>query len=122
MAVNDQIGIPTSNVLQRLLTRLGTLTASPWAVLIVASYIGVWWIVERETFDFHAIATIATWLMTLLIQRAEHRDAQAVHAKLDELLHAQKNASNDMALIDDLEPEDIEAHRNHARSPNPKKN
>jgi low affinity Fe/Cu permease len=26
--------------------------------------------------------------MTLLIQRATHRDTQAIHAKLNELLHA----------------------------------
>jgi low affinity Fe/Cu permease len=30
--------------------------------------------------------------MTLLIQRAEHRDTQALQAKLDELLHAHRRA------------------------------
>jgi low affinity Fe/Cu permease len=33
-----------------------------------------------------AVATLSTWFMTLVIQRAENRDTQALHAKLDELL------------------------------------
>ena len=57
------------------------------------------------------MATLATWCMTLLIQRAEHRDTQAIHAKLDELLHAQRNARDALAEIDKEEPEDIERYR-----------
>ena len=49
--------------------------------------------------------------MTLLIQRAEHRDTQAIHAKLDELLHAQKGARDAVARIDEQEPEEIERLR-----------
>jgi low affinity Fe/Cu permease len=30
-----------------------------------------------------AVATLMVWVMTLLIQRSEHRDTQAIHAKLD---------------------------------------
>jgi low affinity Fe/Cu permease len=36
--------------------------------------------------DWHAIATLATVLMTFFIQRAAHRDIQALHAKIDVLL------------------------------------
>jgi low affinity Fe/Cu permease len=36
--------------------------------------------------------TLATWAMTLLIQRTEHRDTQAIHAKLDELLRSEHRA------------------------------
>ena len=49
--------------------------------------------------------------MTLIIQRAEHRDTQAIHAKLDELLKAQKGASDSLARIDREEPEEIERFR-----------
>lgn len=49
--------------------------------------------------------------MTLFIQRAEHRDTQAIHAKLDELLHSQSSANDALTKLDDEEPEDIEAHR-----------
>ena len=40
-----------------------------------------------------------------------HRDTQAIHAKLDELLKAQPNASEKLARIDEKEPEEIETYR-----------
>ena len=58
---------------------------------------------------------MATWFMTLLIQRAEYRDTQAIQAKLDELLHAQVQASNRLTHIDEEELEDFERHRHEAR-------
>jgi len=51
----------------------------------------------------------------LLIQRAEHRDTHAIHAKLDELIHAQKNARDAIANIDLQEPEDIMRYRERAQ-------
>ena len=54
--------------------------------------------------------------MTLLIQRAEHRDTQALQAKIDELLHAHSQANNALTKIDEKEPEDIERHRAKARA------
>ena len=44
------------------------------------------------------------------------RDTQAVHAKLDELLHAAKAARNAITRIDEQEPEDIERHRQDHRA------
>jgi len=38
-------------------------------------------------------------------------DTQAVHAKLDELLHAQAAARNEITRMDEEEPEDIERRR-----------
>jgi low affinity Fe/Cu permease len=103
------------DLLRRGLTQLGTLAANPLAFLIVLIYGTLWFLFEREKFDWHGIATLATWFMTLLIQRAEHRDTQAIQAKLDELIHAQSRASNSITRIDDEEPEDIERHRKQAR-------
>jgi hypothetical protein len=59
------------------LTHIGMLVAHPAAFVIVGAYVVVWYVVERETLDLHGIATIATWVMTLFIQRAAHRDTQA---------------------------------------------
>jgi low affinity Fe/Cu permease len=42
--------------------------------------------------------------MTLVIQRAEHRDTQAIQAKLDELLRANSDARTELTRIDDEEP------------------
>jgi len=58
-------------------------------------------------------------VMTLFIQRAEHRDTQAIHAKLDELLRAEGRSRNELALIDDQEPEAIVEHRNAERRNDP---
>lgn len=93
------------------LTKLGTLSANPIAFVIVVIYAALWIFIQPETFDWHAFATLATWLMTLLIQRSEHRDTQAIHAKLDELLRTSKRARTSLAKIDEQEPEDIEEHR-----------
>ena len=45
--------------------------------------------------------------MTLFIQRATHRDTQAIQAKLDELLRVHGEASNALMQIDEREPEEI---------------
>src|SRR3954471_520772 len=55
------------------------------------------------------------WAMTLVIQRAEHRDTQAIHAKLDEILHALGDARNEITRMDEEEPEEIERRREHMR-------
>jgi low affinity Fe/Cu permease len=100
---------------RRALTQLGVLTGHPLAFLIVFAYAAAWFVFEPATFDWHGIATIVVWIMTLFIQRAENRDTQSIQAKLDELLHAHSMASNAMTRIDDEQPEDIERHRTQAR-------
>jgi low affinity Fe/Cu permease len=52
--------------------------------------------------------------MTLFIQRAEHRDTQAIHAKLDELLRAHGDADEHLAKLDREEPEEIKRQRDRA--------
>jgi low affinity Fe/Cu permease len=74
-----------------------------------------WMAFSYQTFEWHAVATIATWIMTLFIQRAEHRDTQAIHAKLDELLRAEGRARTELSRLDDEEPETIEQHRTQER-------
>jgi low affinity Fe/Cu permease len=96
---------------RELLTRFGTWSAHPLAFVIVAVYASTWVVVSPETFGWHGVATVATWMMTLVIQRAEHRDTQAIHAKLDELLRAENRARNELTELDKQEPEEIETHR-----------
>jgi low affinity Fe/Cu permease len=98
-------------LVRRLLTLLGTIAASPWAFTTVAIYALLWLIFDPNSFNWHGIATLATWCMTLFIQRREHRDTQAIHAKLDELLKTQPDASQRLTRIDEQEPEEIKRHR-----------
>ena len=97
------------------LTRLGVYTANPLAFLVLIVYAALWIVFKPETFEWHAVATLATWGMTLVIQRAEHRDTQAIHAKLDEILHALGDARNEITRMDEKEPEEIERRREHMR-------
>jgi low affinity Fe/Cu permease len=93
----------------RWLTQFGVYTATPWAFLIVVGYGLAWW--HFGNLDISGFATLAVWTMTLFIQRAQHRDTQAIHAKLDELLRTQGDARNELTTLDDDEPEDIERFR-----------
>ena len=79
--------------------------------MILGGYTVAWLVFERETLDWHGAATLVTWAMTLFIQRAEHRDTQALQAKLDELIKANDRARNEIAGMDDKEPEEIERMR-----------
>ena len=96
-------------------TTAGNLTSHPAAFLIVMLYGVFWFIFEPKTFDWHAIATLIVWTMTLFIQRADRRDTLAVHAKLDELLKATREARTELASIDEREPETIEKIRDRER-------
>ncbi len=97
--------------MRHFLTWLGSASAHPAALLIVVIYAIGWIIFDRQSFDWHGFATLATWTMTLFIQRSEHRDTQAIHAKLDELLRVEDEARNELTKIDAREPEEIEKHR-----------
>jgi len=97
------------------LTKIGEWTARPSAFVIVVVYAIFWLVFDRHSFNWHGAATLATWIMTLFIQRAEHRDTQALQAKLDELLRVHGDARSELTRLDDREPEEIERHREQAR-------
>jgi low affinity Fe/Cu permease len=104
-----------SHIVRRQLTRFGVLTTHPGAFAIVLIYAGLWFVFQCETFDRHAVATLATWMMTLFITRSGHRDTQAIEAKLDELLRVHGDACNELIELDNREPEEIEEHRQRER-------
>jgi low affinity Fe/Cu permease len=103
------------DTVRRALTQLGVFAAHPLAFVAVTTYGVLWFIFDRQSIGWHGLAVLATWCMTLLIQRAEHRDTQAIHAKLDELLQAQASARRELVHIDDEEPEEIERLRANAQ-------
>ena len=99
------------------LTRLGVLTAHPAAFVVLIGYVGIWLALSPKSFDWQSVATVGTWIMTLFIQRAEHRDTLAIHAKLDELLRVEGRARSELTQLDDEEPETIAQHRLGERRP-----
>ena len=101
---------------RRALTQLGVLAAHPAAFLMVAAYGLLWFVFDGESLGWHGLAVLATWCMTLLIQRAEHRDTQAIHAKLDELLRAVDGARKDLGRVDEEDVEEVEEERERAHA------
>lgn len=109
---------------ERLLARLsrhatdwsGTSTAFWLAVSLV-----VLWVASGPFFGFsdtwqlviNTSTTIVTFLMVFLIQRAQNKDAQAVHLKLNELVAAVKGASNRLINVEGLTEEEIRALRTY---------
>jgi low affinity Fe/Cu permease len=90
---------------------VGQATGHPAAFAVVVLYAALWLVFDRTHFDFNAVATLAVWIMTLLIQRANRRDTLALHAKLDELLRVDTQARSELTRLDEKEPEEIEVHR-----------
>ena len=52
--------------------------------------------------------TIVTFLMVFLIQQSQNKDSVALHLKLNELLAAQRTASNRMIGIETLDEQDLQ--------------
>ena len=101
-----------TSYIRTLLTHLGVLTSRPGVFFVIAVYAALWLVFSPETLEWHSIATLATWMMTVFIQRAAHRDTQAIHAKLDHLLDKIEPADGNLAELDRMQPEDIEKFRN----------
>jgi low affinity Fe/Cu permease len=100
----------------RWLTRIGIATSHPLALAAVVVFVVLWLMFDRRSFDWQAAATVATLFMTVFIQRAERRDTQAIHAKLDELLRAEGQARSELTTLDEREPEEIIEHRDEERA------
>jgi low affinity Fe/Cu permease len=87
---------------------------SSWA-FIVAVVIVVLWAASGPLFGFsdtwqlviNTGTTVITFLMVFLIQNAQNRDAKAFHLKLDELIHAVKEARNELIDVEDLNDEEL---------------
>lgn len=100
------------------LTQAGVFTSRPAAFAIFVVY-GLLWITIGDGLKWHSLAVLATWGMTLLIQRAEHRDTQALHAKLDELLKVHGDAQDELMNVDDKDAEEVEREREMVRHDSP---
>jgi low affinity Fe/Cu permease len=92
-------------------THAGQAAGHPAAFIVVVVYAVAWLAFDRATFDWNAVATLAVFVMTLFIQRANRRDNLALHAKLDELLRVDHAARSELTQLDEEEPEVIERHR-----------
>lgn len=71
-----------------------------------------------ETWDLvvNTGTTVVTFLMVFLIQASQNHDSRVLHLKLDELLRAVGAARTDMARLDDMTEDELDAlRRRYAR-------
>ena len=93
---------------------VSTVAGSPNA-FVIAIVIVLVWATTGPLFNFsdtwqlfiNTGTTILTFLMVFLIQNTQNRDSHAAQLKLDELIHAIKEARNDLIDIEDTTDAEI---------------
>ena len=94
----------------------GTSQAFVFAVLII-----IVWGITGPLFNYsdtwqlviNTGTTIVTFLMVFLIQRAQNKDALAIHLQLNEIVAALEGASNRLIDVEDLSEPEIDALRQY---------
>jgi low affinity Fe/Cu permease len=94
----------------------GSSLAFGLAVLLIAL-----WACSRPLFDtfdtwqlvINTATTIVTFLMVFLIQRAQNKDSQAIHLKLNELVAAVRGASNRLINAEHLSEQELQVLHQH---------
>src|SRR5688500_19144540 len=103
-----------SRLLERLSHQATKATGTSYAFLIALATIAIW-AITGPLFGFsntwqlviNTGTTIVTFLMVFLIQRAQNKDAIAIHLKLNEIVAAMEGASNRLIDVEDLSEAEI---------------
>lgn len=111
-----------ANLLERLSYEATRATGTSSAFLLALAVILIWGI-TGPIFHFsntwqlviNTGTTIVTFLMVFLIQRAQNKDAVAIHLKLNEIVAAMEGASNRLIDVEDLSEAEIAALRKYYR-------
>jgi low affinity Fe/Cu permease len=94
--------------------RSSVMLGSAWSFVGAVLVILVW-LLTGPMFHFsdtwqliiNTATTIITFLMVVLIQNTQNRDAKAVHLKLDELIRAVQGARNQLVDLENLSDEEL---------------
>ena len=109
-----------ANLLERFSHQATQATGTSYAFLLAVAAIVIWGI-TGPLFHFsntwqlviNTGTTIVTFLMVFLIQRAQNKDAVAIHLKLNEIVAAMEGASNRLIDVEDLSEAEIAALRSY---------
>lgn len=100
------------NIFSKYVTKA---TGSPYAFLIAAITVIVWAMLGpvfgfSDTWQLviNTSTTIITFLMVFVIQQSQNKDTMAIQLKLNELIASQKEASNRLIDIEDLNEDELE--------------
>ena len=115
---NNNLGLLLEKFSYQATKATGTSLAFILAVLVVLV-----WLITGPLFHYsdtwqlviNTGTTIVTFLMVFLIQRAQNKDALAIHLKLNEIVAAMQGASNRLIDVEDLSEGEIEALRKYYR-------
>ncbi len=105
----------TKTFFDRLATYATKKSGSP-AVFVIACSIILIWLITGPIFKFsdtwqlviNTFTSIVTFLMVFIIQQTQNKDTMALQLKINELIAANKNASNRLIDIEDLRPDELE--------------
>lgn len=113
---------PFSIALERLSYQATKATGTSLAFMLALAAVVIW-LLTGPIFNYsdtwqlviNTGTTIITFLMVFLIQRAQNKDALAIHLKLNEIVAAMEGASNRLIDVEDLSEADIHALRAYYR-------
>lgn len=113
---------PIGHFMQRFSLAATKATGTSAAFVLALSVIVIWGMTGplfkfSDTWQLviNTGTTIVTFLMVFLIQRAQNKDALAIHLKLNELVAAMEGSSNRLIDVEDLTEEEIETLHKHFR-------
>lgn len=93
----------------------GSTSATVGAFLVVLSWtlggLLCWGFGDSYQMTINTGTTIVTFLMVFLIQRSQNKDTQALHAKLDALIAANKKADNQLIGLEALSEAEVKQLR-----------
>ncbi|HXH81533.1 MAG TPA: low affinity iron permease family protein [Candidatus Tectomicrobia bacterium] len=103
------------------LARVVTAWTGTSAAFGIAAAVIVAWALTGPVFGFsdtwqlviNTGTTIVTFLMVFLIQRAQNKDALAIHLKLNEIVAALQGASNRLINVEDLSEAEVQILHAH---------
>ena len=113
---------PVSRALEQLSYQATKATGTSLAFMLAVAAVVVW-LATGPIFHYsdtwqlviNTGTTIITFLMVFLIQRAQNKDALAIHLKLNEIVAALEGASNRLIDVEDLSEAEIQALRKYYR-------
>ena len=107
-------------IFETIAGKVASWTGRPPAFVLALTVIIVWGVTGpifhySDTWQLiiNTGTTIVTFLMVFLIQRAQNKDALAIHLKLNEIVAAMEGASNRLIDVEDLSEPEIDALRKY---------
>lgn len=108
---------------ERFSSKVSQVTGSPGAFIIAMLTIIVWGVTGpvfhySDTWQLviNTGTTIITFLMVFVIQKSQNKDSKSVQLKLNELIAANKLASNRLIVVEDLSETELDTlHKYYCR-------